>query len=428
MTALLVLHIIYWIAVSLVVVLALLVLFEPPLRYRIDAPVAPPDSEDFLRVVCALGDAQLHCRSSIELLSDGKIFYPAELDAIGRAVRSVHVEAFIFHPGAIGDRFLEALVNRARQGVQVKVVVDAFGSFPTPDRYFQPLRDAGGQVRWYQPMGFATLKRLNNRTHRELIVIDGTIGFIGGAGIAPHWDVGDKGKPPWRDMMFRVEGELVAGLQTTFAENWLESSGEILANPEDFPAAVGCEGGSTTGLVVISSPTAGRSTRNRILFQVLLASARRTIHIQSPYFLPDRSATAELVRAVRERNVAVRIIVPGASNNHPFTRLASRRRYGPLLGAGVEIHEYQPGMIHTKTLTVDGLWVVVGSTNFDSRSFDLNDEVNLVAVDGALAARLGEEFAADLLQCQRVTYEQWSRRPLSERIMATAGRILERQE
>jgi cardiolipin synthase A/B len=427
MTALLALHIIYWISLGLVVVVALLILFEPPLRYVIRNAPALPDSEEFLRVVCALADAQIH-RGSVEMLSDGKVFYPAELDAIEKAVRSIHIEAFIFHPGAIGDRFLNALVNRARQGVQVKIVIDAVGSFPTPDRYFQPLRDVGGQVRRYQPLGLATLKTLNNRTHRELIVIDGAIGFIGGAGIAPHWDVGDKGKPPWRDMMFRVKGGLVAGLQSTFAENWLESSGEVLTDPADFPAEIKTDGGTTTGMVVISSPTAGRSTRNRVLYQVLLASARRTIHIHSPYFLPDRSATAELVRAVRDRNVKVRIIVPSEFNNHPFARLASRRRYGPLLQAGVEIHEYKPGMIHTKTLTVDGLWVVIGSTNFDSRSFDLNDEVNLVAVDAELACRVEEEFVADLAQCQQMTFEQWSHRSLSERMIATVGRVLERQE
>ena len=422
------LNICSWIALAIVVALLLLVLFEPALRYAVQQPPAAPDSEEFLRVVGALADAELHRRSRVELLADGKTFYPAELKAIGRAAHSVHVEAFIFDPGEVGDRFLRALVEAARRGVRVKVVVDAIGSRPTPDRFFQPLREAGGQVRWYQPLRLATFKRWNNRTHRELIVIDGTVGFIGGAGIADHWDPGDKGKPPWRDMMFRVEGALVVGLQTAFAENWVESSGQILSDPADFPAAARRECGATDGLVVISTPTAGRSTRARVLFQLLLASARRTVHIHSPYFLPDRSATDELTRAVRERKVEVRVIVPGEANNHPSARLASRRRYGPLLKAGVEIHEYQPGMIHTKTMTVDGRWVVVGSTNFDSRSFDLNDEVNLVAADPDLAARVEERFTADLAQCRRVTYEQWLRRPLRERILATLGRILERQE
>jgi cardiolipin synthase len=416
------------VALVMMIVLILLVLFEPPLRYNVKPPDVPLDSKDFLRLIAALADAQIHYDGDVELLSDGKEFYEAELVAIAQAKRSVHLEAFIFHPSAIGERFLNALAERARNGVEVKIVVDAVGSFPTPNRFFEPLRKAGGQVRWYQPLQFGTLKRLNNRTHRELIVIDGSLGFVGGAGIAAHWDIGDKGTPPWRDMMFRVRGGLASGLQTTFAENWLESSSEILASVEDFPAEDEDKRKSTAGLIVISSPTAGRSTRNRILFQTLIASAKKTICIHSPYFLPDRSASAELVRAVRDRKVNIKIIVPGKWNNHGMTRLASRRRYGPLLQAGVEIYEYQPGMIHAKAMAVDGLWVVVGSTNFDSRSFDLNDEVNLVAVDAELAAKVEKEFTADLSQCDRITYQQWLRRSLLERAFAMIGRVVERNE
>ena len=422
------LQIIAFVALAVMLALVLLVLFEPPLRYEAKAPEAPLDSEDFLRLISSLADAPLHRHCSVELLSDGKEFYNAELAAIAAATLSVHLEAFIFHPSAVGDRFLEVLVERAKRGVHVKLVIDAVGSLPTPRRYFQPLVQAGGDVRWYQPVQLGTLKRLNNRTHRELIIIDGKIGFIGGAGIAAHWDVGDKGTPPWRDMMFRVNAGLARGLQSTFAENWLESSNQVLTTIRDFPSDEASEPGSTTGMVVISSPTAGRSTRNRVLFQTLIASARRTIRVHSPYFLPDRSAVAELIRAVQERGVSVQIIVPGPPNNHAMTRLASRRRYGLLLRAGVEIYEYQPGMIHTKALTVDGLWVVVGSTNFDSRSFDLNDEVNLVAVDPSLAARVQADFAADLTQSIPITYEMWLKRSLPEKIAASFGRILERQE
>jgi cardiolipin synthase A/B len=416
------------VALFVVIVLILLVLFEPPLRYNVKAPSVPIDSDEYLRLISALADAKIHFDGHVEPLSDGKNFYEAELAAIAKAEHSVHLEAFIFHPSAIGERFLAALTERARSGVSVKVVVDAIGSFPTPNRFFDPLRQAGGEVRWYQPLEIITFKRWNNRTHRELIVIDGKIGFVGGAGIAAHWDIGDKNAPPWRDMMFRVQGGLAVGLQTTFAENWLESSSEILSDIEDFPAEDQTGPHLGAGLVVISSPTAGRSTRNRLLFQTLIASAKKTICIHSPYFLPDRSATAELVRACGERNVCIKIIVPGKLNNHLTTRLASRRRYGPLLQAGVEIHEYQPGMIHTKVMSVDGLWVVVGSTNFDSRSFDLNDEVNLAAVDAELAAKIEREFTEDLLQCARITYEQWLKRSLLERFAATVGRVFERNE
>ena len=414
-------------AIILMIVLLLLVLFEPPLRYNIKAPDVPLDSKDFLRVIAALSDSTVHYECDIKLLNDGKNFYQAELAAMAQAKLSIHLEAFIFHPSTIGDRFLDVLIERARGGVEVKIVVDAIGSFPTPKRYFAKLKEAGGEVRWYQPLEFATFKHMNNRTHRELIVINGNLGFVGGAGIASHWDIGEKGRPPWRDMMFRVTGGLAQGLQTTFAENWLESSSEILSAVENFPAEVDDKSSDCAGLVVISSPTAGRSTRNRVLFQTLIASAKKTICIHSPYFLPDRSATAELVCAM-DRNVSVRIIVPGKMNNHPMTRLASRRRYGPLLQAGVEIYEYQPGMIHTKAMTLDGLWVVVGSTNFDSRSFDLNDEVNLATVNADLAKKVEQEFSLTLSQCNRITYAQWLKRSLLEKVFATIGRIVERNE
>lgn len=287
------LYIIAFVALGITLVLLLLVLFEPPLRYRVEPPAVPLDSEDFLRVVSSLADSQLHRRGRVRLLADGKRFYEAELEAIAKASVSVHLEAFIFHPSPVGGRFLAALAERARAGVKVRVVVDYVGSFPAPDRYFRPLRDAGGDVRWYQPLRPATLKRLNNRTHRELIVVDGRVGFIGGAGIASHWDTGENGEVPWRDMVFRVEGDLARGLQTAFAENWLESSGQILAAVEDFPAADNAEAGdadgdavpstsATIGLVIVSSPTPGRSTRNRVLFQTLIAAARKSVYIHSP--------------------------------------------------------------------------------------------------------------------------------------------------
>ena len=261
---------------------------------------------------------------------------------------------------------------------------------PTPDRYFATLRAAGGRVSWYQPIRWYTLKRFNNRTHREIIVVDGTIGFIGGAGIASHWLEPKRSERPWRDTMLRVSGNLVVGLQTAFAENWIESTGEVLADATVFPE-IRSNAKERAGLVVIGTPSPARSSPARVLFQVLLASARKSIDINSPYFLPDPSARRELIAAAG-RGVRIRIITPGSANNHPIARRASRRRYGELLKAGVEIYEYQPGMIHAKILILDSLWSVVGSTNFDSRSFDLNDEINVAVTDRELAARLTVDF------------------------------------
>jgi cardiolipin synthase len=417
-------------AIAVVVILFSLVLFEPGLPYEIHAKLPEPGSPEFPGLLASLVDTPAHGASSVALLSGGAAFYEAELEEISRARHSVHLEAYVFHSSAIARRFVDALTERARHGVRVRLVIDAYGSMLTPDRYFSALRAAGGQVQWYQPLRWRTLKRFNNRTHRELIIIDGSIAFIGGAGIAAWWTGGADGRPPWRDTMVRVQGPLATALQTCFTENWLESCGEVLADVDDFPFASRDPDkapGDATGLVVISTPSAARATRARILFQVLLAASRRSIDVQSPYFLPDRGIRRELSDASK-RGVKVRVMVPGRYNNHPLARVTSRRQYGELLAAGIGIHEYQPGMIHSKLLMVDEAWVVTGSTNFDNRSFGLNDEVNLAVRDSSLASRAKARFMTDLESCQAITLEAWKRRSIGERLLAGLGAVLERQE
>ena len=424
------------IAIGVTIILLLLVLFEQGLKYHVTAPEHPLESDPFLCLLGALADAQVHVDSRVEVLTNGHAFYESQLAAIRAAKKSVNLEAYIFRKGEIGRRFVEALTERARAGVKVNVVVDAIGSFATSNAFFAPLRNAGGRVCWYQPIRWYTLKRFNNRTHRELLVVDGEVGFIGGAGIGDNWLTGEKGEPAWRDTVVRITGDLVLGLQVTFAENWLEAQDEILTGDEYFPACSQMSRNDEPdqpsperagGLVVISAPSAGRSTRARVLFQTLLASAKESIQINSPYFLPDRSAQRELINAAG-RGVKVTIITPGDHADHLMTRRASRRRYGELLKAGIEIHEYQPAMIHVKALVIDGVWSVVGSTNFDNRSFGINDEVNLAASCRPLASRLREDFLRDLQASQQITLEMWHRRPLSERIVETLDRIIERQQ
>ena len=407
--------------------LLFLALFEPGLDYKVSTP--PPctlDSVDFLRVLEALTDAKLNTCTHIEVLTNGEVYYEAELQAIRAAEHSINLEAYIFQKGEVTRRFLEALTERARAGVEVRLVLDAIGSFASWNSYFKELCDAGGRVAWYHGFHWSTLARLNNRTHRELIVIDGRVGFIGGAGFADHWLLPQKKHPRWRDTMFRVEGDAVASMQGTFAENWLEASGEILSGGDFFPL---CEATSkASSLIVNSSPSAGRSTHARMLYQTLLASAQKSILITTPYFLPDRSARAEMVKAIKERGVSVEIIAPGAKSDHLLVRRSSRRLYGDLLEAGAKIYEYQPSMMHTKSLVIDGTWSVVGSTNFDNRSFGLNDEVNLAAFDPELAARVAKDFARDRAESRAVTHEQWRRRSIFERAHEQLGRLLERQQ
>jgi cardiolipin synthase A/B len=421
------------IAICLQSFLLFLFFFEPGLRYRI-ASSAPQelDSAEFRCVLESLLDTRLYHSSKIEVLTNGEEFYRAELDTIRSAQRSINLEAYIFQPGEVTERLLEALTERAQAGVQVNLVLDAVGSFTTFQNYFRPLQDSGGQVAWYHPFRWDTLARLNNRTHRVLIVIDGKQAFLGGAGFADQWLRGSPKNPPWRDTMFRVEGEIVTRLQAAFAENWLEAKGDILMGDQYFSlCAMPGRTPSLLGdvqLAIISSPSTGRSTRARILFQTLLASAQTSICLTTPYFLPDWSARKEMIRAIRERGVRIAILTPGKHSDQLLTRRSSRRLYGELLRAGAEIYEYQPAMLHAKVLIVDDTWSVVGSTNFDNRSFGLNDEVNLVVCGSKLAARLKKDFQNDLQSSRAISYSEWQQRPLLERAHEYLGWILERQQ
>lgn len=415
------------IAIALLGFMLFLALFEPGLAYKISCPETEPlESEDFLCVLEAITDSKIHRHGRVEVLTNGEVFYEAELEAIRNARESVNVEAYIFQKGELTKKFVEALTERARAGVKVRMVLDAIGSFATWESYFAELRAAGGRVCWYHPLRWQTLARFNNRTHREIIVVDGRIGFIGGAGFADHWYKGDEKNPRWRDTMFRIEGEMVTSIQAGFIENWLEASGEILTGRKYFPPNEIKE--RMEAIVVDSSPSTGGSTRARILYQTMLASAQKTIHITTPYFLPDRSARAEMVRAIRERGVEMKIIVPGAHSDHLLTRRSSRRLFGDLLKAGAKIYEYEKAMIHAKTMMIDDLWSVVGSTNFDNRSFGLNDEINLAARDTKLAERLAEDFATDLAASREVSYEEWRHRSIFERMHEWLGWVLERQQ
>jgi cardiolipin synthase A/B len=406
----------------------LIAFFHPGLGYRTkDGPITPVDSPDFARLVGLILDSRPEPGTRVEVLTDGPCFYETELAAIREAKHSICLEAYIFQKGEIAARFIEALTERARAGVEVRIALDAIGSFNTWRRTFRDLINAGGQVAWYNRFRWYNFSRINNRTHRELVIIDGRTAFLGGAGIADHWwKARGKRHPRWRDSMFRVEGPAVASLVAAFAENWLESSGELLTGAEYYPRSP--HRGNSASFIINSSPSFGHSTPARSLFQLLISSAARSIDVTTPYFLPDRSAIRELVRALTERRVKVRILVPGKHSDHLLTRRSSRRIYGDLLRHGAELYEYGPSMMHTKSLVVDGLWSVIGSTNFDHRSFGINDEINLAAQDEGLAARLEEDFERDLTRSRRVTYGKWSRRPLFERFHEWLGWILERQE
>ena len=422
-----------WVAALGVVALLLVAssilggLVGPTPTYKIaDRNQLPPnDSDRFLEIVEALTDARLNRTGNLEVLTNGNSFYPAALEAIRGATQSINLEAYIFQKGEIARQYVQAMAERARAGVKVNLVLDAFGSAGTGKSFFAPLHDAGGKVAWYNGPRWYRLMHMDNRTHRELMIVDGRIGFIGGAGIADQWYTGTGGNPRWRDSAVRVEGEAVCNLQATFAENWLATSGELLIGDAYFPR-IQCDN-PLVSMVVNSTPTVGGSTRARILFQLLVASARRSISITTPYFLPDKSLMEDLCHAV-ERGVRLRVLVPGRKSDHMVTRSTSRAGYGELLKAGAAVYEYQPAMIHAKILCIDDLWTVVGSTNFDNRSFGINDEVNLAMRNAAVAMRFERDTALDLDQSRRISLEEWKHRPVTERATELMGLVIERQQ
>ncbi len=401
-------------------------LFGPTLPYTMPQPPNHPlDSEEFVRFLSVTTGATQYRDTRIEVLKNGEEFYPAQLDAIRSAKKNVNLLTYEFLEGEATKRFLDALTERSRAGVEVKLVVDAVGSFATRDSYFDELRGAGGRMSWYHPLGWNTWPHMDHRTHRKVMTVDGKTGFVGGAGVADQWLKRGPWGRAWRDTMLRVEGGAVAGLVSVFSENWLESSGEILSGPEQFPPPV--EAGKSTCLVVNSTPHGG-STRARVLFQTLLDCSRETIRFVTPYFLPDRSARLALVRAMKKRNVRVQILTAGLRSDHTSITRLSEARVVPLLKAGAEIHEYQPGMIHAKLMTIDGLWSVAGSTNFDHRSFALNDEVNIASLDRDLAARLNEDFAEDVARSSQLTLEKLRRRSVPVRIAGGLDDLVSREE
>ena len=411
------------IGIGFIVWLALVLLFTPRIDYHVTAPLRP-DSDDFLRVVKSGCQATMHLQNRVEVLTNGAQFYPAMRDAIQAAQASINLEAYILQPGTAADMLIDAIAERARAGVEVRVVLDAIGSAGTGGATARRLREAGCQLNYYQPIRWYRLHRLNNRTHRELLVVDGRLAFTGGAGIADWWLMPHKRTAAWRDTMVRIEGPVVAAMQGVFAENWLECCGEILTSYRHWPALEPV--GSVHAMVVKSSPS-DRATASRVVFQMLIEGAVTSIDVSTPYFLPDRALRRALVRAA-QRGVRVRLVVPGRVTDQRLVRLASRRMYRELLDGGVRIHEYRPSMTHVKALIVDETWAVIGTTNVDNRSFEHNDEINVAFRERAVASRLRRDFEADLAASDEVTLTAWRRRPVLEKIVGPVCWILERQQ
>jgi cardiolipin synthase A/B len=412
------------IGLAFIVWFVVVLFFTPRIDYGVSHPTRP-DSDEFLHVLQSTCQAAIHFHNKVEILTNGAQFYPAMRDAILAAESSVNMEAYIFEKGEAAKMLVEAMIDRARAGVEVRLTLDWVGSFMmlfgAPVRQ---LREADCNVQFYQGLTWYRFHRMNNRTHRELLVVDGRLAFTGGAGVADQWLRPHHRQAAWRDTMARIEGPIVAALQGVFAENWLECCGEILTSPRHWPRLH--PAGSTEAMLVKSSPS-DRATTSRVVFQMLIEGAVSSIDIQTPYFLPDKALRRALIRASR-RGVRVRVTVPGTYSDQRLVRLASRRMYRELLQGGIRLYEYRPAMTHVKALMVDDAWAVIGTTNVDNRSFEHNDEVNVAFREAAVTGRLRRDFEADLAACDEITLEEWGRRPTLEKLVEPVCWILERQQ
>ena len=346
-------------------------------------------------------------------LENGDEIFPSMLEAIRGARKTITFETYIYWSGDIGQRFADALAERARNGVAVKVMLDWAGSIKMDDALLEQIKAAGVEVHQYRPLKWYNLGRLNNRTHRKLLVIDGRIGFTGGVGIADQWEGHAEDPDHWRDLHFRIEGPVVAQFQAAFNDNWIKTTGVVLNGADYFPPLERM--GDMDAHMFVASP-AGGSESMHLMYLMAIAAAERSIDLEAAYFVPDDLIIKALL-AARHRGVRVRVILPGKHIDSETVRLASKAHWGELLLGGVEIHEYQPTMMHNKLLIVDGLMVSVGSTNFDVRSFRLNDEASLNVYDAAFAARMTEVFEADLKPTVRYTHAMWEARPLKEKLV-----------
>lgn len=367
------------------------------------------DSPEFRRSLEVLGTEMVPQNKAL-LLENGAQFFPDMLDAIRAARASVNMEMFIFNKGRIAAQFADALAAKAREGVEVRILLDDWGSHP--GELEEVMTRAGVKLKWYKPVRIYSIYKVGNRTHRKILTVDGHIGFMGGVGIDDRW-MGDASNPKeWRETMVRVEGPVVAQLQSIFTEDWVHTTGEVLHGEKQFPPT------PPAGELLAQAISASRndaSSMAKLLYYMAIQAARKTIWIENAYFVPDGQIRRGLVNAVK-RGVDVRVLVPGPHIDIPMVRMASRHHYGELLDGGVKMYEYQPTMIHNKVMVVDGIWTTIGSINFVNRSMKKNAEANVAMYDRGFAEIVEKSILADLEKSQEFTKRMWKKRGFLARL------------
>jgi cardiolipin synthase len=414
-----------------VTLLALLTLtgcagLPPGYPYKV-GDVCPVDDPAFARTMGHVLGPPLEGGNTITTLNNGDEIFPAMLEAIRAAKTSITFETFIYYEGGIGRQFTDALADRAKAGVKVHLLIDAVGSSRVDKGFLTELSAAGAHVHLYHPLKWYDLSsaaRINNRTHRKLLVVDGRVGFTGGVGIADDWAGHAQDPHHRRDSHHRLTGPAVAHVQAAFADNWLESDGTLLHGDDYFPKLEST--GQQYAQLFKSSPRGGGSESMQLMYLMSFAAARHHIRLGTAYFVPDDLTIKSLVDA-RQRGVRVQVLVPGKLTDVPVTRNASRALWGDMLRAGVEIYEYQPTMYHVKMLVVDGHWASIGSANLDNRSFRLNAEANLNVLDPPFAAEQARVFDADIARARQITFDEWQNRPFGEKLKESTAALLKWQ-
>ena len=370
------------------------------------------DDEQMRREMATLLGPAIVSGNEIRPLMNGDEIFPAMLQGIRSAKHTITFETYIYWSGQIGERFADALIERVRAGVSVHLMLDWVGCSKMAHTTLERMRAAGVDVERYHAVRWFTLGRLNNRTHRKILIIDGLLGYTGGVGIADQWSGQAEDPQHWRDMHFEVRGPVVAQMQSAFLDNWIKTTGRVLHGDRYFPALR--PAGECAAQMFMSSPEGG-SDSMRLMYLTAITAAEKSIDIEAAYFIPDRLMSRELISA-RKRGVRIRVLVPDKHLDSETVRIASKREWGPLMESGIEIYLYEPTMLHCKMLIFDRHMVSVGSTNFDMRSFELNDEASLNIYDNAFAAQMTETYEQDLKAATRYPLDHWQHRSWAQKL------------
>jgi cardiolipin synthase len=377
---------------------------------ELDLDALPSLRED-LRTLAGLTGGAVSAGNECQVLQDGALFPAMEAD-IAAAKCAIHFETFVWTAGVVERRFVELLSRKAREGLKVRLLVDALGASGGDDENLKRLVDAGVELNSYCKPRWWNLRRFNHRTHRKLLIVDGAIGYTFGHGISDQWLGQGQDENHWRDTAVRVEGPAVQALQSVFMENWIEESHCVPAGDGCFPDL---ETKGESDAHVVSSASGDAVSSVALLYTVAIACAKREVIIQNPYFAPDDGVCELLVMMVK-RGVAVHLMLPGAHTDSPVVRRAGCRLYKQLLEGGVRLYEFMPTLIHQKIVIVDEIWSHIGSTNFDARSLSLNEEVGIGIRDLRIAKELKAAFENDLKRAKELTLDEWRRRPWYSRL------------